>query len=79
MCATTCEGGHIASIMIMANWVYGIKIYNADQMLRHLNGEDYEVWESKKAAPLHFTPENIRQEFARLDKEASFVKGDSLI
>lgn len=78
MCATTCEGGHMASIMIMANWVYGIRIYNAEQMVRCLKGQDYSVWESTKAVPFHFTPENMRREYSRLDTEAIRIQDNQV-
>jgi nicotinamidase-related amidase len=72
ICATTCDGGHIASILIMANWVYGIKIYSTEEMLKRLNGDGYYVWESKQAAPFRFTPENMRAMYAKLDSDAVF-------
>lgn len=74
MCATTSEGSHMASILIMANNVFGIKIYDTVQMIKNLNGEDYYVWESTKPDELKFTPENMREIFAKLTSEAAQVK-----
>ena len=71
MCATTCDGGHIGSILMMANWLYGIQIYNAAEIIKRLKGQTYRVWQSDRAAPFHFTPENMRELYARLDDEAT--------
>jgi nicotinamidase-related amidase len=75
ICATTCQGGHMASIMIMANWIYGLKIYRTSEMVKFIRGEPYCVWESKTAAPFAFTPENMREQYARLDSEAEKISG----
>lgn len=72
MCATTCDGGHLASVLIMANWVYGLKIYRAEEMLKRLRGEGYYVWQAPQAAPFRFSPENMREMYARLDSEAAY-------
>jgi nicotinamidase-related amidase len=72
MCATTCEGGHISSVLIMANWVYGLKIYSTAEMAKRLSGEGYYVWESRNAAPFTFGPENMREMYAALDTGATF-------
>ncbi|WP_096201792.1 cysteine hydrolase family protein [Bacillus sp. FJAT-45350] len=74
ICATTNEGAHMSSILIMANWVYGIKIYDAVEMVKNLKGEDYYVWESTRPDELHFTPENMRDVFAKLNNEATLIK-----
>src|SRR5690625_4488499 len=41
MCATSNEGAHMASLMIMANWVYNLEIYNANHIIKRLNGQKY--------------------------------------
>lgn len=73
ICAATNEGAQMAAILIMANWVYGIKIYDSIELIKQLNGENYHVWESTQPDELHFTPENMREVFAKLNTEAKYI------
>jgi len=67
MCATSNEGAHMASLMIMANWVYNLEIYNANHFIKRLNGQSYNHWKFKEADALQFTPENMRKVYENLD------------
>lgn len=62
-------GAHMAAILIMANWVYGIKIYDTKELIKQWNGEDYFAWESSAPDQLPFTPENMREVFESLSKK----------
>ncbi|RXI96396.1 cysteine hydrolase [Anaerobacillus alkaliphilus] len=66
ICATSNEGAHMSSILIMANWVYGIHIYNTDQLVNKFNDQPYIAWESPGPDSLKFTPENMREVFKKL-------------
>ncbi|MFF2447452.1 cysteine hydrolase family protein [Neobacillus sp. NPDC058068] len=66
MCGTTTEGAHMASILMMANWIYDLKVYDAKQMTKRIIGEDYHVWESSGPDELQFSPEDVRGIFAKL-------------
>ncbi len=66
MCGTTTEGAHMAAILMMANWIYDIEIYDAHQLSNKLSGEEYSVWKSEGPDELQFTPENLREVFERL-------------
>ncbi|HET7577897.1 MAG TPA: isochorismatase family cysteine hydrolase [Bacillales bacterium] len=63
MCGTTSVGAHMSSILMMANWIYDLHIFETAEMVKKIKGEDYHSW--KPAAPdqLHFTPENMREVF----------------
>ncbi|WP_202077814.1 cysteine hydrolase family protein [Caldalkalibacillus salinus] len=67
--ATTNSGAHMSSILIMANWVYGLKIYSADNLIKHLRGESYWAWESTGPDQLQFTPETMRDVFNQVTGE----------
>ncbi|WP_085524220.1 cysteine hydrolase family protein [Tuberibacillus sp. Marseille-P3662] len=67
ICATSNEGAHMASIMIMANWIYDMTIYQSSELIKKLRGEDYRVWESPGPDSLQFTPENMRDVFHTTD------------
>lgn len=66
MCGTTTEGAHMAAILMMANWIYDIEIYDAHQLSNKLSGEEYRVWKSEGPDELQFTPENLRGVFGKL-------------
>lgn len=67
MCTTSNEGAHMASMMIMANWVYNLEVYNANHLINRLNGQSYNHWKFKEADALQFTPENMREVYKELD------------
>ncbi|MBP1933177.1 cysteine hydrolase family protein [Ammoniphilus resinae] len=66
ICGATNEGAHMASILIMANWIYDLKIFNTDELIKKLYGKEYRAWESTAPDQLQFTPENMRSVFQRL-------------
>ncbi|HLQ74343.1 MAG TPA: isochorismatase family cysteine hydrolase [Bacillota bacterium] len=69
MITTSNEGAHMASIMIMANWIYNLEVYDTDQLIRRLEGKTYNHWVCQEADSLQFTPETMRETFAQLDKQ----------
>ncbi|ACB85400.1 cysteine hydrolase family protein [Natranaerobius thermophilus] len=77
ICATSNEGAHMAATLIMANWVYGIKIYDSSELIKKLQGKDYYVWESEGPDQLQFTPENMREVYGKLNQDANLIKQKS--
>ncbi|MUK90710.1 isochorismatase family protein [Ornithinibacillus sp. L9] len=69
LCTTSNEGAHMASLMIMANWVYNIKIYDTEDMINVINQDDYNVWEPTKVDSLPFTPDNMREVFKNFEQK----------
>ncbi len=66
ICSTSNEGAHMASILIMANWVYEIEIFDAEELVKKLNGEPHHSWQSPGPDSVQFTPENMREVFKKL-------------
>ncbi|QHS23380.1 cysteine hydrolase [Virgibacillus sp. MSP4-1] len=66
MCGATNEGAHMASILMMANWVYDVEIYNTNELIKKLTGNSYKSWKSSYPDQLQFTPENMRRVFSEL-------------
>ncbi|MBY0223212.1 isochorismatase family cysteine hydrolase [Mammaliicoccus sciuri] len=66
ICGTTTDGAHMAAVCMMANWVYDISIFDADQMCNKLSGESYHVWKSNEPDELQFTPDNLREVYDKL-------------
>lgn len=66
MCTTSNEGAHMASLMIMANWIYNLEVYHADQLINRLENREYTHWKCEAADSLQFNPENMREIYASL-------------
>ncbi|AOV08709.1 cysteine hydrolase family protein [Sporosarcina ureilytica] len=66
MCGTTTEGAHMAAILMMANWIYDLEVYQTDELCKKMNGESYNVWSSEGPDELQFSPDNMREIFSKL-------------
>ncbi len=67
ICTASNEGSHMASLMMIANWVYTLKMYDTTNILQRINGEEYDAWESDTVDSLQYTPENMRDVFNKLN------------
>ncbi|WP_138420545.1 isochorismatase family cysteine hydrolase [Aquibacillus sediminis] len=67
ICGASNEGSHMASLMMMANWIYNIKMYDTTNILQRINGKDYHAWEPEQVDSLQFTPENMREVFKKIN------------
>ena len=68
ICATTSEGAHMSSLLIMANWTYNIKIYNTKNIINRLTDKSYDMWLAEQPDSLQFTPENLREKYSLINK-----------
>ncbi len=66
MCGTTTEGAHMAAVLMMANWIYDLEIYQTKELYKKMNGENYDVWSSEEPDELQFSPDNMREIFSKL-------------
>jgi len=66
ICGTTTEGAHMAAVLMMANWIYDIQIYEAAELRKRLNKEEFRVWTSSEPDELQFTPDNMRDVFSKI-------------
>ncbi|GEL08868.1 cysteine hydrolase family protein [Salisediminibacterium halotolerans] len=64
--ATTNEGAHMSAMLIMANWVYDMEVYDTEELVKKMNGETYRSWKGAGADTLQFTPETIREQYNQL-------------
>lgn len=53
------EGSHKASMLTIANWIYGSSIFNADEMVKAIHGEPYKAWFWESSNAFRFTTKNI--------------------
>jgi nicotinamidase-related amidase len=66
MCAATNEGSHQAAVMMMANWVYGIEILGADELVKKVGGAPYRSWRATAPDQRQFTAETLRDAYRSL-------------
>lgn len=66
---TTTDGGHMAAITMMANWIYDLQVYNAEELRKKLKNKPYHVWQSEGPDELQFTPDNLREIYAKLSEK----------
>jgi biuret amidohydrolase len=66
MCAATNRGSHQAAILMMANWVYGIEILPAAELIRKVAGESYRTWRGTAPDRKPFTAESLTDSYSSL-------------
>jgi nicotinamidase-related amidase len=66
MCAATNIGSHRAATLIMANWVYGIEILAAAELVKRLAGEPHRSWRATAPDQKQFTPETLADSYDSL-------------
>lgn len=66
ICATTNEGAHMASLLIMANWIYDLHVFNTAEAVNYVQGDSYKAWSAPHPDSLQFTPENMRVKFKKI-------------
>jgi len=67
-CGATSVGGHMAAVMIMANWVYDLEIASTEGWLAKQRGADSSTWKSKTFDEFAFTPENMSRKYSTIDE-----------
>ncbi len=67
ICATTSSGAHMSSILIMCNWVYGIEVFDAEEMSRKIRNQEYRSWKWETPDELKFTEKNLMEIYKLLD------------
>ncbi|MBM7600860.1 nicotinamidase-related amidase [Virgibacillus halotolerans] len=77
ICGTTTEGAHMAAMLMMANWIYDLEVYESSQIIKKLHDEQHTNWKSTAPDQLQFSPENIREVFATLTSRRSGSDGIS--
>lgn len=63
---STNEGSHMAAILIMANWIYNLKVFSTEKAVEWVNDKPVNVWECPHPDSLPFTPENMREQYQKL-------------
>jgi nicotinamidase-related amidase len=66
MCAATNQGSHQAAVLMMANWVYGIEILSASDVVKKVAGEPHRSWRATEPDQKQFRPESLQDAYASL-------------
>ena len=66
MCAATNTGSHQAAVLMMANWVYGIEILGAGELIKKVAGEPHRSWRATAPDQRPFTAETLRDSYESL-------------
>jgi biuret amidohydrolase len=66
MCAATNEGSHQAAVLMMANWVYGIEIISAGEVIKKVAGEPYGSWRATEPDQKQFRAETLQDTYESL-------------
>lgn len=66
ICGTTTAGAHMAATLMMANWIYDLNVYDADQIAKKLLGERHHVWEAQSPDQLQFSHDNVKEIYSKL-------------
>lgn len=69
ICAASNDGAHMASLMMLANWVYTIEIYDTRNFVKRIKEEDFTSWKPNHPDSLQFTPENMREMYNQLETQ----------
>lgn len=69
-CAATSSGAHKSAVLTMANWVYGIEILDAEELVRKLAGDPHTSWVSKAPDQLAFASHRLDEAYAALSTGA---------
>ena len=72
-CASTNSGAHKSAVLNMANWVYGIEILDAEELVRKLAEEPYISWVSKAPDQMAFASNRLDEAYEALS--AGVVEG----
>lgn len=66
MCAATNSGSHKAAVLMMANWVYGLEVIGADEVVKKVDGEGYRSWRATDPDQKQFTAATLEDAYAAL-------------
>ncbi len=66
MCAATNTGSHQSAVLMMANWVYGIEILSAGELMKKVAGEPHRSWRATAPDQRQFTAETLRDSYESL-------------
>ncbi len=73
ICSATSEGAHKAAVMLMCNWVYGLQVFQAEELIKHLDGKKAEAWTASWPDELKFSPDDLSQVYQKIHEDTDEV------
>jgi nicotinamidase-related amidase len=67
-CTAGTKAAHMTSILDMANWIYGCSIFNADQIAKAINGQNYKAWFWHQPNSTKYEIDTIEEMYSKLDE-----------
>jgi len=68
ICTTSNTGAHMSSILIMCNWVYGIEVFDTDELINKMTGKNYRSWKWARADQMQFSENSLKEVFESLNQ-----------
>lgn len=65
-CGAGSQGSHASAVLTLANWIYGIQIFGADEFVKCLDGEKHRSWTSERPNSLPFTADDMMDLYDRV-------------
>lgn len=65
-CGAGTEAAHKTSIIDMANWIYGCRIFRTEEMVKALKQKEYTCWTWRKANSMKYTTKTIDQIYDKI-------------
>lgn len=65
-CGAGSQGSHASAVLTLANWVYGIQIFGADEFVKCLAGKEHYSWTAEKPNSLPFTADDMMDLYERV-------------
>ncbi len=65
-CGAGTEAAHKTSIIDMANWIYGCRIFKTEEMIKAMENRAYKCWQWEKAHSMPYTTKNIDEVYEKI-------------
>ena len=65
-CGAGTEAAHKSSILDMANWIYGCRMFRAEEMVKALRQEEYKCWCWEEPNTMAYSIDTINQLYDRI-------------
>ncbi|NIK11373.1 cysteine hydrolase family protein [Alkalibacillus almallahensis] len=66
LCTASNEGAHQAAMLTMTNWVYNLNIFSTDELIKKLNGEEYNYFKADQVDQMQFTADTMEAKFKEI-------------
>lgn len=65
-CGAGTEAAHKTSIIDMANWIYGCRIFKTEEMVKAMENKGYKCWQWENANSMPYTTKNIDEIYEQI-------------